>query len=428
MRSLADRLRLERVLRAIALASLALWIANAAWPRRDRMATLRGDALEGELPRLTAAALAESVHVHLETVPEASWVEWLAALRGAGVGVSWAGPAGGALALETFRSPEPAGGVVLLAAVPQQSVVNDALGPVDTLAVASAPSFVRLASVEGDVTVRSGLQPVRVAVRPAATPRRVFVSGAAGWETKFAIAALEESGWVVDARMFVRPDQDVVQGGVVRPALDTSRYAAVVLVDSAAAEATRGVVEFARAGGGVVLAGDANRSRRVAPLMGWTASARESAPLGTLPGDTAWRGQSRVPLDTIAERRAVALETRDGRAVIAARRHYAGRVLAIGYDQTWRWRMAGGESAVADHRAWWSRLVASVTARPVIPSEVPSGSAPLATLHDALGPASESPRSIAPRLPRDLLSHVLGLVCLVALLSEWLTRRARGGR
>jgi hypothetical protein len=439
MRSPADRLGLERVLRVAGLTALVLWIVTAAWPRDEGGggAVVRGDALPAALPRLTAQEPGSGVHVQLDTVPDARMADWLAALRHAGIQVSWSGASGSAIAIETFRSPDPGGAVGLIAATTpsrEHPILSDALGPIDTIVIAGAPATLRLASVEGEVTLRSSRQPARVQPAPAAAPRKLFVSGAAGWEPKFVIAALEESGWSVDARLFVRPDHDVVQGGGPRGSLDTARYAAIVLMDSAAAENARGVEEFARAGGGVVLAGDANRARRVAPLVAWRAARRETAPLGTLPADSAWRGLSRIELDTVAGRRAVPLEIRDGSSVVAARRHYAGRVVGVGYDQTWRWRMAGGESALTEHREWWSRLVASVAMRSsVIPSgardlQFPSGAAPLASLHDVLGPAEELPRSLAPRLPRDLMSHVLGVFCLLALLSEWLMRRARGGR
>jgi hypothetical protein len=255
------------------------------------------------------------------------------------------------------------------------------------------------------------------------------VAGAAGWEAKFVVAALEESGWTVDARLFVGPGQDVVQGGGARAGLDTSRHAAVVLLDSAAAEQTRGVEQFVRSGGGVVLAGDANRASRVASLVAWRAGKRETAPLGTLPGDTTWRGLSRLPLDTIAPRRAVVLETRNGRPVVAARRHYSGRVAGVGYDQTWRWRMAGGDNGLVEHREWWSRVVASVAARPaLVGTGVTTSAAPLASLYDVLGPPAPEARALPVALSPGLLANVLGLMCLAALLTEWLLRRSRGAR
>src|SRR6185503_3808548 len=111
---------------------------------------------------------------------------------------------------------------------------------------------------------------------PPAT-QRVFVAGAAGWESKFIIAALEEHGWNVDAHLVVAPQRDVYQGA--RGTLDPSRYAAVVLADSAAAEAAGDLETFTRRGGGVVLAGDATRARNARALVAWRAGQREAAPL-----------------------------------------------------------------------------------------------------------------------------------------------------
>jgi hypothetical protein len=375
----------------------------------------------------------DSVQVHLDTVPDAASAAWLAALRGAGVGVSWTGPSIEAVALETYPAADPAGGVFVLTSAPAlvARVLSDALGPIDTVrgGGAAEPIASRVASVEGDVTLTSGIQPARASVASGGAARRVFVSGAAGWEAKFVVAALEESGWTVDARLFVAPGRDVFQGGGERAGLDTSRHAAVVLLDSAAAERARGVQQFARAGGGVVLAGDANRARRVSGIVAWRAGKRETAPLGTLPGDTSWRGLSRLPLDTDAERRAIALESRNGKPVVAARRHYAGRVAGVGYDQTWRWRMAGGDNALVEHREWWSRVVASVAARPALDRDsVTTGAAPLASLYDVLGPPAATARALPVTLSPGMLSSVLGLVCLTALLAEWMLRRARGAR
>ncbi len=440
MRLPADRQRVERVLRVVALASLALWILNAARPRmggsRRDVATDRS-VIEA-LPRWTRAASLDSVHVQLDTVLDATSLAWLAALRGAGARVSWGGPWGGAsisdVALETYPAADPAGGVfVLTSASPRTTrFLADDLGPFDTLAGPTAP--VRLASVAGAVTLTADRQPARAEVASLAAPRRVFVTGAAGWEAKFVVAALEESGWRVDAHLFVAPDHDVLQGA--RAALHTSRYAAVVLLDSAGAESARGVDAFVRAGGGVVLAGDASRASRVAGLVAWRAGIREVAPLGTMPGDTAWRGMSRVPLDTLATgvragRRFVALERRSGRPIVAARRHYAGRVVAVGYDQTWRWRMAGGDAGPDAHRSWWSRAVASVAMRTPAVTTVgaaPTGAAPRALLYDVLGPPMDSVRVPAAPVSRAAIANVLGLLFLASLLAEWLLRRSRGAR
>jgi hypothetical protein len=272
--------------------------------------------------------------------------------------------------------------------------------------------------------VTAGGQAARAHPSRGSAPRRVFVAGAAGWEAKFVVAALEERGWNVDARLVLAPNEEVDQGARAR--LDTSRYAAAVLLDSAAAASVGGVDRFVREGGGVVLAGDANVASQVASLVAWRTRKREAAPLGTLPTDTAWRGLSRMPFDTLPERRAVALERRGGRLLVAARRHYAGRVVGVGYDQTWRWRMAG-DNGPADHAAWWSRVVGSAAALSTTADDtLTTGAAPLAALHSALGSPSAASRVMPAALSPSVLANVLGVLALAALLAEWLLRRSRG--
>ena len=287
---------------------------------------------------------------------------------------------------------------------------------------------VRLASIEGNVTVTSGPQHARAGAPTSERPRRVFVSGGAGWEAKFVMAALEERGWIVDADLFVGPGRDVRQGAAAP--LDTSRYSAVVLLDSTAAERARGIERFARSGGGVVLTGDANRASQAARIVAWRPGRREIAPLGTPAGDTSWRGLSRAALDSLAGRRAITLEERGGRPVVAARRYFAGRVVGVGYDQTWRWRMEGGDSSVAQHRDWWSRIVGSVAARRAtsVADSVTTGAAPLARLHEVLGPPSQAARPLPAAFSAGGLSNLLAAVLLSSLLGEWVLRRKRGAR
>ena len=436
MRSRADghaqRRSAELVLRALGIVAISAWILNAALPRTSPVVSVPGDELGDALPTWTRDGEVDAVHVRVDRTPDETASAWLAALRRAGVEVSWKGEGLIPVALETFATANPAGGTIVLASAgADAAVVSDALGSLDTLDLAGSGNLisVRLASLEGDVTVLSGTQPARATPAPHAEPKRLYVAGAAGWEAKFVIAALEEAGWEVDARLFVAPGHDVVQGTGTRAALDTSRHSAVILIDSMAAESVRGVESFVRAGGGVVLAGEASRARRVADLVSWRAGERESAPLGTLPGDSLWRGLSRVPLElpTTDERGAVAIEIRAGQPIVVARRYYAGRVLGVGYDETWRWRMAGGEQSVGDHRAWWSRLVSSAARRPASSDADAAGAAPVAELHRVLGPSDD----VVPMdagIPRGALSHALGLVALGALLLEWILRRARGAR
>jgi hypothetical protein len=128
---------------------------------------------------------------------------------------------------------------------------------------------------------------------------------------------------------------------------------------------------------------------------------------------------------------AIALESRDDVLLVAARRADAGRVLQTGYDETWRWRMAGGDDAVRAHRDWWSRLVGAVAYAPVVPARsnrrFTGDEAPLAALHAALG---EPAPSVAPVAEGDgsRTTRVLFILVAAALLLEWLSRRLRGER
>jgi hypothetical protein len=146
---------------------------------------------------------------------------------------------------------------------------------------------------------------------------------------------------------------------------------------------------------------------------------------------------------------ATPLERRQDGIAVAARRLGAGRVIQVGFDESWRWRMAGAPGAEAAHRDWWSRIVGSIAYAPVVREApaAPAGadtrslrsasshpersegsalSAPLALVIDRLGP----PRAAAPadfeRWSPD--SRILLALMLVLLLIEWTSRRLRGAR
>ncbi|MGQ0643219.1 MAG: DUF4159 domain-containing protein [Gemmatimonadaceae bacterium] len=376
--------------------------------------------------RWTRTDPAQMLHVRLDTVPDATHSAWLAALRGTGARVSWSASDIPVTAVAAFRSPEPSGDVVVLSTAlgDGDRVLSDDLGPIDTLSEARLTHVSRVPGAEGALVLTAHGQPARAYVDSAGPWRRVLVIGTPGWESKFVIAALEERGWLVDSRMRISPEHVVTQGS--RAALDTSRWSAVVLLDSTAAESTPGVERFAREGGGVVLAADASSARNVAALLSWRAAAREVAPLGTAAGDTTWRGMSRVPLDVRASPGAIVVESHRGRPAVVVRRHYAGRVAAVGYDQTWRWRMAGGDNSVAAHSAWWSRIVASVALPDGSAPNANTGSAPLASLHDKLGAPAPVPSALAGVAASRTLPHIFGAFLLGALLAEWVLRRRRG--
>jgi hypothetical protein len=137
---------------------------------------------------------------------------------------------------------------------------------------------------------------------------------------------------------------------------------------------------------------------------------------------------------------AVPLERQDDRVAAVARRVGSGRVVLLGYVDTWRWRMLGGDGGPAAHRAWWSRVVSSVAYAPRLARDgvTTSGAAlpaadslpdaaPYAHAVAALGaPLASSPVAAAAEA-RELPWWIFVLVA-GALLAEWASRRLRGAR
>ena len=123
---------------------------------------------------------------------------------------------------------------------------------------------------------------------------------------------------------------------------------------------------------------------------------------------------------------AIPLESRDSEVAVAARRAGAGRVIQVGYDDSWRWRLQGPAGSPEAHRAWWATIVSSAAYRPTIPltHSVNSDAAPLAQLYSALGPPSAERRAPSPAvqgLPWWMLT-----VMILSLLAEITSRRLRG--
>jgi hypothetical protein len=124
----------------------------------------------------------------------------------------------------------------------------------------------------------------------------------------------------------------------------------------------------------------------------------------------------------------VPLERRGDGVAVAARRVGAGRVIQVGYDDSWRWRMAGVTGSEAAHREWWSRIVRSAAYAPLSNESLSTetfDAAPLASLVDRLGPA----RALAGDLPSRPIDHRWLIALMVLLLvAEWASRRLRGLR
>lgn len=123
---------------------------------------------------------------------------------------------------------------------------------------------------------------------------------------------------------------------------------------------------------------------------------------------------------------ALALERRDASVAVAARRVDNGRVTVVGYGDSWRWRMGGGDDALQSHREWWSGLVAGVAHRTStrLATTGVLDEAPFASLVATLGPEVEVPQSAvrASEVPRSWLFAAVAAF----LLLPWLSRRLRG--
>ena len=411
----------------MAALGVLLWRAIRP-PAANGPAVAHGD-LQSALVRWTVAPEAE-MRVLLDAAPDPRTRDWLRALSRAGGSVRWSSSRPiGAAAVAAEPAAEPNGGtrVRLVSAAGEPVSVGDDAGAIDTLPRGGAAEL-QLAAVAGAVHASGATFTATTDARDSVVLRPVLVIGAAGWESKFTIAALEERGWRVASRVRVAPNVDVTHGPL--GTMDTARYAAVIVLDSTAASSATEIARYARSGGGVILSGGSARvggfpliaagrvSARVAGVAGAVASAAPRTGLGGFP--VASPGAD-----------AVVLESRDGVAMIAARRVDAGRVMQVGYDESWRWRMAGGDEAAAAHREWWSRLVAGVAYAPVVArSARVTGvdETPLASLVDALGPATRMDDRVAPRTDAALVTWILFTLFVASLLAEWTSRRLRGAR
>ena len=422
----------ESAWRGIALLFLASATGLALRPGEGVVERVSGAALAASLPRLTRGAAGQQVEVTFDAAPGARERAWLAALGRAGDTVSWlAARRIPPLAVEVIARADPAGGVRVLAAgaAGDTLLLADAAGALDTAVMAASIEGRRLPAFVAPLAARVGAQVARGTPRDSLARRRVVVLATAGWEGKFVLAALEERGWLAGARFAVAPGIVVSQD--TPPRYDTASIAAVVVLDSAAAGDGRALAAFARAGGGLVLGGDAARSPALAMLAPGVPGARVAAAALSF-ADSAPRRALGFRAIVALPRDAIVLEARGGQVAVAARRVGRARVALVGYEDTWRWRLGGGAHAVEAHRAWWSEIVSGVAYRAALPiagaAEGNADAAPLAELTAALGApvATAAPFSVYGS-GTGLDWWIFGLI-VAGLLAEWGSRRLRGAK
>lgn len=403
--SLRAQWRREGLLRGVALAALGVAALVALWRART------GDAATDLV-----------VHRQFDATPSALERDSLGALARAGRRVTWSGELAPLVAMaEPLREPGRRWRIAAVGTAPL--LLQDSLGLVDSLEAAAA---ITLEPTRGAAQLVQSVSRAEVAATATAEPRGVAVLGRVGWEPRFIITALEEAGWRVDARLALGRERDVRQGDAM-PRLD--RHDVVIVTDSATARANvTSLLQFVRGGGGLILAGEAAATQAPAlrAIVAATVRGLEDPETRSFEGHEPTHA---LPLYALAalRRDANVLEDREGTPSIAARRLEAGRVMQVGYAETWRWRMEGEGRSVEEHRAYWSRLaglVARGVPRPVPAIADAKSAAPQASLVQAVGPAVTAPPARGGEGPPFPLW--LGPIILLALLAEWGSRRRRG--
>jgi hypothetical protein len=428
MRSRADvRVWVERALRAASLGILAMMLWRSVQGEgTNGISSVQGTASLAELRVWSTTPIAPpEARVTFDSVPQPVVRDWLRGLRRAGTVVGWTGKLP-PIAVTTSSIPSPAGGTAVLVAAPRGSTVEvrDDIGPFDTvIATGGGARFV--VHADGPFIVHDSNGQATARRSDSSMLRRVLILGDAGWEAKFASAALEEAGWKVDAMIHVAPGVDVSQNAGYH--IDTARYSAVIALGESTSPWATAIDEYVRSGGGAIIGPDA---------AGRMSSALRAGTAGTPITPTA-HGASEtlasIPLSPLQALRpdVIVIERRGDAVAVAARRHFAGRVIQIGYPESWRWRMGGDERAMEDHRNWWSGLVSAAAYAPRVAlpvSSVEADGAPLAALVSAIGPALPSAAMLRPLETRSHSMVWLAILLAFTVLTEIASRRLRGAK
>jgi hypothetical protein len=410
----------------IVLLAVALWrTLHQSGPGEEHRAAA-GATLARALHDATAAPRIASLSLAVDSLPSPVQRAWLSALRRAGVRVHWHGEVPAfALDAERVREPVARTRLLLVADGAGALALADSAGALDTLRLRAGGASLEAGDVVGAVQARRGAFVASAALPPAPPRREVLVLGRAGWESKFVLAALSEAGWRVRARLPAAPGVAITDPALLP--LDTARYDVVVALDSTASDLAPSIARFVATGGGLVAAPGATSLGALRALLPARAGDRRPGRI-LLDADSVTRAD--LPIGPLESMRAdaVPLERQPAGLAVVARRAGQGRVLVVGYDETWRWRMLGGADGPAAHRAWWSRTVGLVAPdRADLGTRAGADAAPVAALVAALGPASSG--AAAATVPaREPLPLALLAAIAVALLAETASRRFRGAR
>lgn len=424
-RAIRIRIALERAAHVLALALLVWLLVRSLERSRGASASATLEELPAALTSWSTVSAPARVHVKIDSALSPVARDWLSALAGTGTSITWEGQDVLPLAAVAEPIADPVGATGVWVAAPADSMVvlRDRVGVLDSVRAGAAGARFLVRSAPSIARAGAGALVTRSIVRDSLILKRLLVLGRVGWESKFVTAALEERGWDVDARQSLSPKGDVIQGG--RERIDTARYAAVIVLDTTALSHAREIVSYVRAGGGLVIEAPPAAAAAMSPL-------RVGASGRVIPAALPFDSVATTPRRALALRpitlggSAVAIQRRDSLVTVAALRVDRGRVVLVGYDDTWRWRMGGVGDALEQYREWWTDLVARVAyvGRTPRASSEPLDEAPYAQLVGSLGiPSQAAPGPIQGRtIPTAWLFSALA----AALLLEWTSRRLRG--
>jgi hypothetical protein len=429
--------------------------------------------LRAQLERWSSVASPGEVNIRFSHGPGPVERDWLAALAQSGTRVRWSAESLPPTATSVTLIADPAGGAELAIGAPSGATVilRDTLGARDTLVAPAVPFRFQVPRLEPGTEAVSGGARARDEARDSIVFRRLLLLGRAGWESRFVAAALAERGWSVDARFVVAPGSDVHQGiagprravpvpepqaapstpmsfqlgrGTIAPpvpmpsaqpppapvapkvVIDTTRYSAVLVLDSTAGREAGAIGRYLGAGGGIVLWSSALSHPGLRAIAAGGSGPPIDAIDDPIEDSLPRRTLALVPLMPLHPE-AVVLERRGSSAAIAARRLGPGRVVQVGYQDLWRWPLGGDSLAPGRYRDWIAGLVARVALVGRTPHAVAGADpAPHAALVDRLGPPTP-PAASGSESPSLLPWWLLALLALAFLL-EWASRRMRGAR
>lgn len=433
MRSLAERglLRqvrkgIERGLRATLILALlaAIYLSLTSMSERPSVAARGDDVSVGNALREWSTSSSPRVaNLHFGSSPSAVTRAWTAALRSAGTDVGWASSLP-AIAVSVEPVPDPKGASRVFVSAPARAhiALQDSLGVIDSVSVKSEGASIGPLLVHGVVRAALGQAAASSARSDSLIVRPVLVIGRAGWEGKFLVTALEEYGWHVNARFTVSPGNDATLGAVGTP-IDTSNYSAVIVLDSSASRFAPAIIRYVRNGGGLITLGEGASLPALQQILPASAASPSSA--GEFNQARPREALALRPLLNLKSD-GIPLEKRGNRVAIAARLADRGRVVQVGYEDVWRWRMAGAGDAVEDERNWISAVLSSAAYAPKVAlAAVSADPAPMAALFESLGEPSSAANSPRPFNTYTLLV-ALFILAITALVIETASRRLDG--